>query len=85
MLEKFKQLKELKKIQDQLTKEIVEVEKKGIKVIVNGKMEIVEILLNEELSKEEEERVLRECINEALERMKIIMAQKMQQISGIGL
>ncbi len=85
MLDKLKQLRELKKIQDEVGKETVEVEKKGIKVIVNGKMEVVEILLNGELLKEDQEKILKECINEALERMKIIMAQKMQQISGIGL
>ena len=85
MLDKFKQLKELKKMQDDLAKESVEVEKQGTRVVVNGKMEIEEILLNSELQKEEQEKVLKDCINEAMNKMKMLMAQKMQGMPGIGL
>lgn len=85
MLDKFKQLKELKKMQDDLAKESVEIEKQGIKVVVNGKMEIVDIQINAELQKEEQEKILKDCINEAMNKMKMIMAQKMQQMPGMGL
>lgn len=84
MLDKLKQLRELKKIQDDLGKERIEVEKRGIRVIINGKMEIEEIILNSELSKEDQEKVLRDCVNEAMNKMKILMAQKVQQMPGIG-
>jgi len=84
MLDKFKQLRDLKKIQDELGKERVEAEKEGIRVVVNGKMEIEEITLNNELPKEEQEKIIISCINEALNKMKMIMAQKMQQMPGMG-
>lgn len=84
MLDKLKQLKELKKIQDEFAKEMVEVEKQGTKVVINGKMEIEEIVLNSELQKEEQEKILKSCINDAMYQMKIKMAQKMQQTPGMG-
>lgn len=84
MLDKLKQLKELKKMQDEFAKEMVEVEKQGTKVVINGKMEIEEIILNPELQKEEQEKILKDCINDAMHQMKIKMAQKMQQMPGMG-
>ena len=85
MLDKFKQLRELKKMQDELEKEKSEVEKQGTKVVVNGKMEIEEVVLNSDLQKEEQEKILKDCANQAMDKMKMIMAQKMQQMPGIGL
>jgi DNA-binding protein YbaB len=85
MLDKFKQLKQLKSLQDSLEKEKVETEKRGVGVVINGKMEIEEIILNVELSKEEQEKILRDCINEAMGKMKMLMAQKMSQMNDMGL
>ena len=72
-------------MQDELEKERIAVKKQGTKVVINGKMEIEEISLNLESQKEEQEKILRECINEAMNKMKTLMAQKMQQMPGIGL
>jgi DNA-binding protein YbaB len=83
MLDKFKQLRNLKKLQDELSKEKVEVEKEGIKVVVNGEMKIEEIFLNGNLSKEKQEKILKDCINEAMDRMKFRMAQKMQEMPDL--
>jgi len=83
MLDKFKQLRELKKLQNELSKERVEVEKQGIKVVVNGQMEIEEIQINTEPGKEQQEKILKDCINEAMNKMKMLMAQKMQQMPGM--
>lgn len=77
MFDKLKQLKELKDLQDSLVKEKTEVDKNGIRVVVNGKMEIEEIKLNPELQKEEQEKKLQECINEAMKKMQMAAAQKM--------
>jgi DNA-binding protein YbaB len=80
MFEKLEQLKKLKDLQDSLSQEKTEIEKKGIKVVVNGKMEVEQIQLNLELSKEEQEKILRDCINEAVKKIQIIAAQKMSQM-----
>jgi DNA-binding protein YbaB len=77
MFDSFKKIKELKELSDMLEKEKIEIEKNGIKVIVNGKMEVEEIKLNPVLSKEEQEKILKDCINEAARKIQISLAQKM--------
>lgn len=82
MFEKIKKLKQLKELQNSLAAEKIEIEKRGVKIIINGKMEVEQISLNSELSKEEQEKVLQKCINDAMKRIQVIVAQKMSQVSG---
>jgi len=77
MFDKLKQLKDLKAMQSQLEKEEVDFEKNGVRVVIDGKMQIKEITLNEELNKEEQEETIKDCINEAMKKMQMIAAQKM--------
>lgn len=76
MFEKLKQLKELKDIKDSLSNERIEVEKEGIKVVLNGNLETQEIILNQEMDKETQERVLKDCLNEAVKKVQFAMAQR---------
>lgn len=85
MLDKFKQLQQLKALQDSLVEERAEVERMGTKVVVNGKMEIEQIQLNPDLSREDQEKVLRECLNEAMKKVQMLVARKMSQMPGIGI
>ncbi|MCK5044653.1 YbaB/EbfC family nucleoid-associated protein [Candidatus Parcubacteria bacterium] len=82
MFEKLKQIKKLKDLQSSLSQEKAEGEKNGIKVVINGKMEIEEIQLNPELSREEQQKFLKECLNETMKKVQMIAAQKMQQMGG---
>jgi len=84
MFDKIKKLNELKELENSLGKELVEKELRGVKVVVNGKAEIVSIELNPELTREEQERVLKECANKALEEAKMIMAKKATAITGFN-
>lgn len=84
MFDKLKQMKQLKDLQDSLKKEEVEYEKNGVKVTINGKMEILEIKLNSELDIQTQERVLKDCINEVMKKVQMVAAQKLSQ-SGFGL
>lgn len=84
MFDKLKQLQQLKELRDSLSQEKEEVERKGVKVIINGKMEIEEIQLNPDLSKEEQEQILKECINESMKKIQMIVASKMSQMPGFG-
>jgi DNA-binding protein YbaB len=84
MFDKFKQLKQMKELRDSLSKEKEEFEKRGVRVVVNGKMEVEEIHLNSELTKEEQEEVVRECINEAFKKIQTNAAKKMLQTPGFG-
>lgn len=77
MFDKLKQMKQLKELQDSLKNEVIEVEENGIKVIVNGKMEIEEIILNESLPIKEQAGLVKKCINEAFKKIQMLAAQKM--------
>ena len=85
MFDKLKKIKELKQVQDELTEEKISVEKQGIEVVVNGKMEIIKITLNLSLPKDALERTLKECINEAVNKVQIVVARKLSNFRGLGL
>lgn len=85
MFDKLKKIKQLKELQDSLSQEKTEIEKEGIKVVVNGKMEIEQIQLNSELEKERQEEILRQCLNEAMRKVQMTAVQKMSQTDGFGL
>jgi len=77
MFDNLKQLGKLKELKDILEKERKEVEKEGVRVIVNGKMEVEEIKLNPQLDTEKQEEVLKKNINEALDQIRQETAKKM--------
>lgn len=87
MFSKLKQFRDLrsqaKTMQSALSKESVSQEKNGVKVSLNGNLEITEISLNDSLSKEEQEKTLMSCLNEAIKKTQKIMAKKMQEMGGI--
>ena len=77
MFDKFKQLQQLKKLRDVLEKERREIEREGVRVVVSGKMEIEEIKLNPNLEIEKQEKIVKDCINEAMQQ---IQKEAMQKI-----
>jgi DNA-binding protein YbaB len=80
VFDQIKQLKQMKDLQDKLSKEQAVVEKDGVKVTVNGKMEIEEIILNPALSKEQQEKTVKDCVNEAIKKVQMSAAQKLFQM-----
>ena len=86
MFNKLKQLKDLrsqaKQMQNTLSDESVTIEKNGIKVVMNGNMQITELITNPELKKENMESILTDCINDAIKKIQKIMAKKMQEMGG---
>ena len=85
MFDKLKQLKQLKEVQKSLKDEKATAEKQGIKVVVNGNLKLEEIKLNPDLTQELQENIVKECINEAMQKIQVIASQKMAQITGFGL
>ena len=87
MFNKLKHLKDLrsqaKTMQNALAAESITIEKGGIKIIMNGNMEIISITVNENLSKDSLEGMLTDCINEAIKNNQRLMAQKMQEMGGL--
>jgi len=87
MFNKLKQYKDLrhqaKTLQNALGTESVTVEKSGITVVMNGNMEITKIFLNENLSKDSQEGLLIDCLNDAIKKTQRLMARKMQEMGGL--
>lgn len=88
MFNKLKQFKDLRNqakiLQNALAQEFVEYEKNGIKVIMNGNMEITQLTINNELAKESLEHILADVINETVKRAQKIMAKKVQEMGGLS-
>ena len=77
MFDKLKQLNDLKKMKGVLEKERQTVEREGVKVTVNGKMEIEEIVLNPDLDLERQASVVKGCFNDAMKQIQMEAAKKM--------
>ena len=84
VFDQFKKIAELKRLQGELKKEKIAVEKQGVYVEMNGNFEVENIKLNPELSMESQQDILRQCLNEAREGIQKKMAQVMMS-AGIGL
>jgi DNA-binding protein YbaB len=85
VFDKLKQLKQLKDLQDSLGKEVTEVEKDGVKVSINGKFEVQSVVINPALEKEKQEKILKDCVNDAIKKVQMAVAKKMSSMPGFGL
>lgn len=77
MFDQLKQLKQLKDIQDKLGRERIEVEKEGVKLVMNGKMEVEDVVFSEGIDAEKQAKAVKECFNEAMKKIQMAAAQKM--------
>jgi len=86
MFSKLKQFKDLrsqaKTMQDALAQETVTEEKNGVKIVLNGNMEVLSLSLNESLNKSAQEEAVKNCVNEAIKRAQRLMAKKLQDMGG---
>ncbi len=76
MFDKLKQIAQLKEMESKMKEETMTVENNGTKIVINGKFEIEEIVLNSSLSVEEQQKILKDSINEAVRKVQMSMAQK---------
>jgi DNA-binding protein YbaB len=83
MFDQLKKIQELKKMQDSFKEEHETAEKRGVMVIMNGTMEVERITLNPTLDVREQEQILKQCFNEAKEKIQKKLAKKMMS-SGLG-
>ena len=87
MFNKLKQFRDLrsqaKTLQSALAQESITVEKNGIKIVMNGNMEVTELKINDGLAKESLEGILADVINDAIKKTQRLMAQKMQEMGGL--
>ena len=86
MFNKLKQIKDLrhqaKTLQGALAEEKVVVEKRGIKMVINGNLEIVELTIADK-HQDGLENTLRDMFNDGIKQVQKIMAKKMQDMGGM--
>jgi len=87
MFSKLKQFRDLrgqaKTMQESLAKESVSEEKNGIKITLNGNLEVTSISINSDLDKTASEEALKNCFNGAVKKAQRLMAKKMQEMGGV--
>lgn len=87
MFNKLKQFKDLrsqaKTLQNALAQESVDYEKNGVKITMNGNLEITKLTLNTEAAGEKLENILTEAANETIKRAQKLMAKKVQEMGGL--
>lgn len=87
MFSKLKQFQDLrsqaKTMQSALAQETVTEEKNGVKIVINGNMEVMSVTLNESLSTSAQAETIKSCFNDALKRAQRLMAKKLQDMGGI--
>ena len=79
-----KQMKQMMDLKKKLGKQSVTVEDNGIEVVINGKLEIEEIVLNPDLDLEQQASKLKKVINDANKQMQMKMASEMKGM-GFGM
>ncbi len=87
MFNKLKHLKDLrsqaKTLQNALSQETITEEKNGVKITLNGNLEITSVTIDTELNKDYLENTLKDCMNQAIKKTQKIMAKKMQEMGGL--
>ncbi len=77
----FKNLKELKELNSAVSSENVIVEKEGVRVKINGKMEVEEIILNPSLDINKQQKVLKDCINDGIRKIQFALMNKLSNMN----
>jgi len=87
MFSKLKQFRDLrsqaKTMQDALAQETITEERNGVKIVLNGNLELINLTLNENLNKTSQEETLKTCFNDAIKRAQRLMAKKLQDLGGL--
>lgn len=87
MFNKLKQLKDLrdkaKSIQSALSDEKITGDRHGIKISMNGNMEVSSVVLEKEMTKAELEKQLPDAINDTIKKAQRVMAEKMRSMGGL--
>jgi DNA-binding protein YbaB len=85
MFDQLKMLKQAHDLQKKLANEFIDTDYKDIKIVMNGKQEIIELSINDETllnNKNQLELTLKEAFNKATSNAQMTMAQKMRADMG---
>ena len=87
MFNKLKQVKDLrsqaKQMQNVLSQESVTTEQNGMRMVMDGNMEVKDFTVAENVSREAVIQLVPEVVNDSIKSVQRIMAKKMQEMGGI--
>jgi DNA-binding protein YbaB len=87
MFSKLKQIKDLrhqaKTMQNMLSGESATTERGGIKIVMDGNMNVTELSIAENLTREQIQSEMPKAVNDVIKSVQKIMARKMQEMGGI--
>ena len=87
MFSKLKQIRDLrsqaKTMQNALAQESATAERGGIKIVMDGNMNVTALTIAENLTREQIQSDLPRVINDVIKNVQKIMAKKMQDMGGI--
>jgi DNA-binding protein YbaB len=75
-------IKQAQQLKSEIGKARYEAEADGVKVVINGELEVLEIKLPPSLAPGKVETAVREAVNRGLKTAKNDMAQKMSKLTG---
>ena len=75
-------IKQAKMLKDEMSRARYEEEVNGVRVTVNGEMEIVELKIPPEINPGKIEASVKDAINRVMRAAKVDMAQKMSKMTG---
>jgi len=75
MFGKLKKPKQLNQLAQILSQQEIKIEKQGIRIVMDGRMEIKQINLNPKLSQKQQEQILKDCLNQAIKEAQLITAK----------
>lgn len=91
----FSQLKQVtdlkdqaKKLQKELELEVIDAEKSGVKITINGNQEIKKVEITDQnllTNKEKLENAIKDATNESIKKVQMVMAKKMQSMGGLNI
>ena len=69
-------------MQNALAGESITVEKSGVKIIMNGNLEVTSLTIAQDLTKENLQSIVKDVVNETIKKTQKLMAQKLQEMGG---
>ena len=78
----FKLQRDAKRIRKELKNMHVEAEAQGVKVIVSGEMELIEVTIAPEVQREAIPALIKDALNRAMKKAQVISAERMQSLMG---
>ena len=75
MFDKLKKLNELRNLQNNIKKERVESTINGVRIVIDGSFDIVELSINPALDVKTQETAIKECFADAKNKIQAILAK----------